>query len=131
MHQRLTELLRYQVEQLRLVLLTRSDPALPLHRLRLNDQLGELRARDLAFGAADATYAVRGRKASTSTWRTRRCWSSAPRAGPPGFGWPRCTSVARAARRAASFAGDDQSVTGYLAEEVLASQPPERSASSC
>ena len=56
MHQRLTELLRYQVEQLRLVLLTRSDPALPLHRLRLNDQLGELRARDLAFGAADATY---------------------------------------------------------------------------
>ena len=36
----------------RLVLLTRSDPPLPLHRLRISDELAEIRPRDLAFDAA-------------------------------------------------------------------------------
>ena len=123
-HQRLTELLGYQVEQLRLLLLTRSDPALPLHRLRLNDQLGELRSRDLAFGAADATHLftshgleVGAEDAALLVERTE--------------GWPAGLRLAalhlsrEGGQAAASFAGDDQSVTGYLAEEVLASQPPE------
>jgi LuxR family maltose regulon positive regulatory protein len=40
---------------LRLMLLTRSDPALPLHRLRLGGRLAEIRAADLAFDAAAAS----------------------------------------------------------------------------
>ena len=39
------------------------------------------------------------RRVSTSALTTRRCSSSAPRAGPPDSAWPRCTSAARAARR--------------------------------
>ncbi len=105
MHRRLTELLAHRVEQLRLVLLTRSDPPLPLHRLRLSDELGELRSRDLAFDAADATYLFEVARPSTSTPTTRRCSSTARRAGRPGSGWPRCTSAARAGQAAAELRG--------------------------
>ena len=40
------------------MVLTRFDPALPLHRLRMTDDLAEVRPRDLAFGAEDATEAA-------------------------------------------------------------------------
>ena len=48
-------LLRNPPEQLRLVMLTRSDPLLPLHRMRIRRGLFEIRSRDLAFDEADAT----------------------------------------------------------------------------
>jgi LuxR family maltose regulon positive regulatory protein len=44
-------LLEHQPPQLHLVLLTREDPPLPLPRLRVRDQLTELRADDLRFTA--------------------------------------------------------------------------------
>ncbi len=40
--------------RLRLVLTTRADPVLPLHRLRVAGQLAEIRSRDLAFTPAEA-----------------------------------------------------------------------------
>jgi LuxR family transcriptional regulator, maltose regulon positive regulatory protein len=42
-------LLRYPLPQRRLVLITRMDPVLSLHRLRLSGELTEIRAADLAF----------------------------------------------------------------------------------
>ena len=42
-------LLRYQLPQRRLVLITRMDPVFSLHRLRLSGELTEIRAADLAF----------------------------------------------------------------------------------
>jgi len=40
--------------QLHLILITRSDPALPLSRLRVRGDMAELRAEDLRFSAAKA-----------------------------------------------------------------------------
>jgi LuxR family maltose regulon positive regulatory protein len=47
------DLLR-QPSSVRLVLVTRSDPSLHLHRLRVSGELGELRAADLAFTPTEA-----------------------------------------------------------------------------
>ena len=82
-------LLRHEAP-LRLVLITRSDPVLPLHRLRVSGGLHEIRAADLAFDHHEAD--------EFSGWTVARCLHpdvdrlvDAPRAGPPGCGWPRCS----------------------------------------
>jgi LuxR family maltose regulon positive regulatory protein len=53
-HETLTFLLDYLPDQLHLVIATRSDPPLPLARLRSRGQLTELRAADLRFTSAEA-----------------------------------------------------------------------------
>jgi LuxR family maltose regulon positive regulatory protein len=119
----LSSLLRRPVRQLRLVLLTRSDPALPLHRLRVSEDLTEIRPRDLAFSVAEASsllaedgVTVGPDQAETLVDRTE--------------GWPAGLRLAalflrQDDRNAAEFAGDDRAVSDYLWEEVLASQTPE------
>lgn len=47
-------LLERPPDRLTLVLITRADPVLPLHRVRVADQLVEIRSRDLAFTPAEA-----------------------------------------------------------------------------
>ncbi|HZM65281.1 MAG TPA: hypothetical protein VFC16_03150, partial [Nakamurella sp.] len=47
-------LLDHQPPQLRLMLATRAEPALRLHRSRVNGDLTDIRARDLAFTAPEA-----------------------------------------------------------------------------
>lgn len=49
-------------ERLTLVLITRADPVLPLHRVRVAGQLVEIRSRDLAFTRAEAAelFALEG-----------------------------------------------------------------------
>ena len=118
-------LLRNAPEQLRLVLLTRSDPLLPLHRMRTDESLFEIRSRDLAFDEADATAMLAADDVSVTPddvellVRRTEGWPAGMRLaalflrrGDPGQG-------------AASFAGDDQAVSDYLVGEVLASQTPE------
>ncbi|HEY5115120.1 MAG TPA: hypothetical protein VIJ00_06325, partial [Nakamurella sp.] len=51
-------LLRHELP-LRLVLISRTDPVLPLHRLRVNGGLQEIRALDLAFDEDEATELLR------------------------------------------------------------------------
>ena len=53
-HETLTYLLDNAPEQLRVLVATRSDPPLPLARLRSRGQLTELRATDLRFTAQEA-----------------------------------------------------------------------------
>lgn len=50
----ITFLLDHRPPQMRLVLLTRADPPLPLARLRARDQLTEIRAADLRFTTEEA-----------------------------------------------------------------------------
>ena len=120
----LADLLRRAPAQLRLVILTRADPALPLNRLRVAGDLAEIRSRDLAFGPAEAVsllaldgVMVDAADAELLVGRTE--------------GWPAGLRLAAfflgqgPGRTAADFAGDDQAVTDYLLEEVFASQPPE------
>jgi LuxR family maltose regulon positive regulatory protein len=54
-HEILTYLLDHAPEQLRVLVATRSDPPLPLARLRSRGQLTELRATDLRFTAHEAS----------------------------------------------------------------------------
>ena len=54
-------------DTLRLVLTARSDPALPLHVLRVRGRLAEIRATDLAFTEDETARAARARTGSTST----------------------------------------------------------------
>ncbi|GAA4359109.1 LuxR C-terminal-related transcriptional regulator [Angustibacter luteus] len=120
-----TTLLRHPPPQLRLVLLTRADPVLPMHRLRVTHELVEIRPRDLAFTVSEAeallaadgiTVDVAG--ADLLVQRTE--------------GWPAGLRLAALflgrtgpQRTPADFAGDDQAVVDYLAEEVIASHPPD------
>jgi LuxR family maltose regulon positive regulatory protein len=48
------QLLNQQPPQLRMVLATRTDPPLRLHRLRINHEVTDIRAADLAFTMAEA-----------------------------------------------------------------------------
>jgi LuxR family maltose regulon positive regulatory protein len=120
-----TELLRHRVDQLRLVVLTRSDPTLPLHRLRVEGDLAEIRARELGFDVPDASLLLEEHGLRVSTDDVRLLVDRTE-------GWPAGMRLAslflarrESPRSAADFAGDDQTVTSYLAEEVLDSQPPD------
>jgi LuxR family transcriptional regulator, maltose regulon positive regulatory protein len=117
----LAVLLRHEAP-LRLVLITRSDPVLPLHRLRVSGGLHEIRAGDLAFDhpEADEFFRLTGRALPASdvsrlVERTEG-WATGLRLA--------AMFLARDGAPADEFAGDDRAVTEYLLAEVFASQPP-------
>jgi LuxR family maltose regulon positive regulatory protein len=119
-------LLRYAPPQLRLVVATRADPPLSLHRLRVAGQLGELREADLAFTRSEARAMLGDHGVTLSgddleaLLRRTEGWAAGLRLAAltlrdhplPG-------------RFVDDLAGDDRAIAGYLLEEVLAVQPPE------
>jgi len=120
----LNGLLRPPRDDFRLVLISRSEPALPLHRLRAAGELSEIRASDLAFTAAEAAELLAGQGVSlspdeiallvrrTEGWAVGLQLAASFVAGPDGG------SVA-------DFTGDLRPVDDYLSEEVLARQTPQ------
>src|SRR6478609_9443788 len=119
--EQLAELLRRPIQRLHLMVLTRSDPALPLHRLRMTDDLAEVRPRDLAFGAEDATQLLATHDVSVDV-------DDAAALVDHTEGWPAGLRLAAlflvrpdTDRSVDDFAGDDRATSTYLAEEVLAS----------
>lgn len=112
----------------RLVVGSRTPPALGLARLRARGALMEADAADLRFSEADA-----------HAFLARRCKLPLTHAELMGLhrkteGWPaalRLAAVALERRSRASdfvtrFTGSEGAVADYLAEDVLAGQPPER-----
>ena len=108
---------------LHLIIGTRRDPSIPLHRLSLEGRLRTLRAKDLAFCVDEVDEVLRGQQMNldppslTLLWRRTEGWPAAVRLAslalthepdPVGF-------VTR-------FAGDDSAVAGYLVEEILGRQ---------
>jgi LuxR family maltose regulon positive regulatory protein len=123
----LERLLRTIPDQLRLVLVTRSDPALPVHRLRVRGALTEVRAADLALGEEEA-HALLGQHglvlpadelaalvARTEGWATGLRLAALALEGRPTAS-ERTEAVAR-------FAGDERTVADYLVAEVLGRLP--------
>ena len=121
-------LVRHPPPQLRLVLVTRADPPLPLHRLLVSGQLAQLRAADLAFSVAEVAelldgYDFRARLSDadlvvlqnrTEGWAAGLRLAAVSMQGHPD---PR--------RFVLELAGDDRSLAGYLVAEVLDRLPSE------
>jgi LuxR family maltose regulon positive regulatory protein len=124
-HRSVAFLLEHLPPQLHLVIATRSDPPLPLARLRARDELAELRAADLRFAPDEAAAFLNevmglGLSAADVAALERRTegWiaglqlaalSMQGREDAPGF--------------VRAFAGDERYVVDYLVEEVLQRQP--------
>ena len=123
----LERLLRTIPPQLRLVLVTRSDPALPVHRLRVRGDLTEVRAADLAMDEEEARALLRQHGlvlpadevtalvTRTEGWATGLRLAALALEGRP-------TAVERTAA-VARFAGDERTVADYLVAEVLGRLP--------
>lgn len=113
--------------QVRLVISTRADPALPIARLRASGELTEVRAADLRFTAEETSSYLEeavgleldAKDVSALEVRTE--------------GWIASLQLAALSLRGREdpsrfiegFAGDDRYVVDYLVEEVLDRQPPE------
>jgi len=111
---------------LRLVVASRMDPLLPLHRYRLAGQLTEIRAGDLAFSAAEADLllAQHGSTLTADLARslTRRTegWAAGLRLAAISLG-----SHPDPGQFVKELIAEDSALIGYLVEEVLNVQPPE------
>jgi len=110
---------------LRVVLLTRTDPPLPLHRYGLDGALTEIRAADLSFTATEASTLLQ--RAGLSLAPPDVDWLRVRTRGwPAGLRFAAMSLAGRADTQEAirEFRGDTQNVAGYLMTEVLAKQPP-------
>ena len=109
----------------RLILLTRADPPLPLHRYRLSGTLAEIRAPDLVFTASETSALLRHAGLDIAPLDAVMLRS---RTG----GWPaglQFAAMALAGRvdieeAISEFRGDSGNVAAYLTREVYAKQPP-------
>ena len=111
---------------IRVVLATREDPRLGLHRLRLSGQLTELRAPDLRFSMEETVKLLRADgitlsdEAATQLYERTEGWAAGLRLA--------IISLARhpdPERFVIEFSGSERNVAGYLLAEVLERQTME------
>ena len=119
-------LVRRSFGRLRLVLVTRVDPPLPLHRYRLAGTMAEVRMADLAFTTSEARALLAGNGVhlpadvmDTVVTRTQG-WAAGLRLA--GIALARRADQKEAVRE---FSGDTGTVAEYLIAEVLNAQPPD------
>ncbi len=127
-HETMTFLLDHLPPVLHLVLMTRSEPLLPLARLRASNQLNELGSDDLRFSSEEIQaffQQVTGLPLSVESVRRLETQTEGWAAG------LRLAALAIEGKRSAttieqflaSFSGWHRHVTEYLTAEVLATQP--------
>ena len=110
---------------MRVVLLTRAEPELPLGRLRARGQLSELRAADLRFTMAESAAFLNEAMASGLHADDVAALQERTEGWVAGLQMAALSLRGREDRRTlvASFAGDHRHITDYFVEEVLAKQP--------
>jgi LuxR family maltose regulon positive regulatory protein len=124
-HRAVAYLLDHLPARLRLVIASRTDPPLPLGRLRARGQLVELRAADLRFTAREASAFLNramGLGLSPADVATLEARTE---------GWIAGLQLAALSMRGrddmpsflAAFSGDNRFVADYLVEEILERQP--------
>lgn len=126
-HQLVAQLLDYALPALHLIIASRSEPPLPLGRLRAHGELAELHSDTLQFtlGEAQALFQQPGR-APLSDAQVRVLADRTE-------GWPAGLRLAALAlerqadpeRFVADFAGTHRFIMDYLVDDVLRQQPPE------
>ncbi len=112
--------------RLRVVLATREEPALGLHRLRLVGELAELRGPDLRFSLDETRSLLRAGGITLSDTGLDSLQERTE-------GWPAGLRLAAISltthpepeRFVSEFSGSERTVAGYLLAEVLERQPPE------
>jgi LuxR family maltose regulon positive regulatory protein len=120
----LVRLLRNARPHLSLVVASRSDPVLPLHRYRLAGELTEIRADELAFSLDEASLLMEQHDialpADSLAFLTDRAdgWVAALRLAAISM-----TTHPDPAQFVKEFAAEDGAVGGYLVEEVLNTLP--------
>ena len=122
----LDALLRHADQHLRMVLVGRWDPPLPLYRYRLNGTLSEIRGEDLAFTPTETATLLAGHGVELPEWAITALVERTE-------GWAvglRLFALAMEGRAdaeelVATIAGDDANIAEYFLGEVLAAQPPE------
>jgi LuxR family transcriptional regulator, maltose regulon positive regulatory protein len=120
----LAYVLRHAGPGLRLVVSSRMDPLLPLHRYRLTGELTEIRASDLAFTLAEARLLMAQHQIELSADSLERLTQRAE-------GWAALMRLAAISmdghddpdQFVKELVTEDSAVTGYLVDEVLAAQP--------
>ncbi|MDV6978028.1 LuxR C-terminal-related transcriptional regulator [Mycobacterium intracellulare] len=125
-HEQLAFFISRMPANLHLVLATRSDPTLPLARLRASGELAEVRTDDLRFGPIEADHLlndVLGLGLATGDIQLLHRRTEGWAAGL----YLAALSLAGRADTAAfirTFAGDNRHIVDYLMAEVLDGQPP-------
>jgi LuxR family maltose regulon positive regulatory protein len=119
-HEQIARLFRHG-SPLRIVLICRGEPPLPLHRLRVSGDLCEIRADELGFTTTEATellvgQGVDGNEVAELLDRTDG-WAAGLRLA--------AMFMQRPGARAAQFSGAERSVADYLLSEVAAGQTPQ------
>jgi LuxR family transcriptional regulator, maltose regulon positive regulatory protein len=112
--------------QLRTFVLSRHDPKLGLHRLRLSGELTEIRAADLEFTDAEAAELMAAAGITVEAAQVARLRERTE-------GWAAGLRLAALSLRrhadpaafVAEFSGSERTVADYLVGEVLTSQPRE------
>ena len=120
----LAYVLRNATPGLHLVVSSRMDPLLPLHRYRLTGELAEIRADDLAFSLPEAAELMAQHGLTLPAGVLERIvtrtegWAAGIRLAAISLdGHPDPEQFAK------EFDAEDSAVTGYLVDEVLNAQP--------
>ncbi|MGB6059173.1 MAG: hypothetical protein WBF71_13030, partial [Microthrixaceae bacterium] len=132
-HQSIALLLERLPSRSRVVIVSRSDPPLPLGRLRVSGRLVELRAKDLRFTVdetAEYLAGATGTSGAAGTVGTTLSSVDVLALAERTEGWVAALQMAAISLRGradassfiADFAGDDRYIVDYLAEEVLDGQ---------
>lgn len=117
-------LLRHAGGRLRLVIGTRAEPPLPLHRWRLSGELSELRTEELSFTRPEAAELLARQGLALPDARLGELYARTE-------GWPAGLRLAAFGGRSrpedaalvGEVGGDHHAIADYLIEEVLVGQP--------
>ena len=126
-HEQLAFFISRLPANLHLVLATRSDPLLPLARLRASGDLAEVRTDDLRFGASEADRLLNDVLGLDLAHADVELLHRRTEGWAAGL-YLAALSLAGRADTAAfikTFAGDNRHIVDYLMAEVLDGQPPE------
>lgn len=126
-HEQVTFLLEHQPASFHLVIVTRSDPPLPLARLRGHGQVVELRAADLRFTEPEAAQFLNDMMSLNLDARSIAVLEQRTE------GWIAGLQMAALSMHdredilgfIEGFSGTNRFILEFLLEEVLANQPPE------
>jgi LuxR family transcriptional regulator, maltose regulon positive regulatory protein len=120
-------MLKHLPAGMHIIISTRVDPPLPLARLRANDQMFELRTKDLSFSKSEATHFLNNIMKLNLSQQDISLLDARTEGWIAGL---KLAGISMQCRRDATsflenFAGNDRHIVDYLTEEVLSLQSDE------